>query len=252
MRVPGNAVSLASTPVFDALWASRPAHAAHGVRPRRGLPEGQMGNSEVGHLNLGAGSRRAPGPHTNRRRDRRTARWPATRCCGAAFEPAAGRPPAPAGAVPRWRRARGLRAPARPESARRRARACRTSSWPRSPTAATRCRTPARTLVETRRGLAARQAASAGSRTATTGRYFAMDRDRRWDRTQPAYDAPSSHGRADAPDAESGAAGGARRLRARRDRRVRQADARGGEEGRIRDGECLCCSSTSAPTARAS
>jgi len=53
---PGNAVDLARTPVFDDLWARHPRTqlTAHG--PAVGLPEGQMGNSEVGHLNLGAGA----------------------------------------------------------------------------------------------------------------------------------------------------------------------------------------------------
>ncbi|HWK29521.1 MAG TPA: 2,3-bisphosphoglycerate-independent phosphoglycerate mutase [Solirubrobacter sp.] len=53
---PGNAVSLASTPVFDALWAKHPHTQLTAMGPSVGLPEGQMGNSEVGHLNLGAGS----------------------------------------------------------------------------------------------------------------------------------------------------------------------------------------------------
>ena len=53
---PGNAISLARTPVFDVLW-ERCAHTelvASGASV--GLPDGQMGNSEVGHLNLGAGA----------------------------------------------------------------------------------------------------------------------------------------------------------------------------------------------------
>ena len=52
---PGNAVSLANTPVLDRLWADH-AHttlSASGLDV--GLPEGQMGNSEVGHTNIGAG-----------------------------------------------------------------------------------------------------------------------------------------------------------------------------------------------------
>jgi 2,3-bisphosphoglycerate-independent phosphoglycerate mutase len=53
---PGNAVSLAETPVFDELWESYP-HARLTAGGRAvGLPEGQMGNSEVGHMNLGAGA----------------------------------------------------------------------------------------------------------------------------------------------------------------------------------------------------
>jgi 2,3-bisphosphoglycerate-independent phosphoglycerate mutase len=53
---PGNAVSLASTPVFDALWASYPHAQLNASGEAVGLPGGQMGNSEVGHLNLGAGT----------------------------------------------------------------------------------------------------------------------------------------------------------------------------------------------------
>jgi 2,3-bisphosphoglycerate-independent phosphoglycerate mutase len=53
---PGNAVSLADTPVFDELWSSYP-HARLIASGRSvGLPDGQMGNSEVGHMNLGAGA----------------------------------------------------------------------------------------------------------------------------------------------------------------------------------------------------
>jgi 2,3-bisphosphoglycerate-independent phosphoglycerate mutase len=51
----GNAIALANTPTWDAIWShpSRTLLTASGLRV--GLPEGQMGNSEVGHLNLGAG-----------------------------------------------------------------------------------------------------------------------------------------------------------------------------------------------------
>ena len=51
----GNAIALANTPTWDSLWSrgSRTLLEASGLRV--GLPAGQMGNSEVGHLNLGAG-----------------------------------------------------------------------------------------------------------------------------------------------------------------------------------------------------
>jgi 2,3-bisphosphoglycerate-independent phosphoglycerate mutase len=51
----GNAIALANTPTWDSIWKhpARTLLAASGLRV--GLPEGQMGNSEVGHLNLGAG-----------------------------------------------------------------------------------------------------------------------------------------------------------------------------------------------------
>jgi len=50
-----NAVALANTPFFDRLWAEYPHTLIHASEERVGLPAGQMGNSEVGHLNLGAG-----------------------------------------------------------------------------------------------------------------------------------------------------------------------------------------------------
>ena len=52
----GNAIALANTPTWDAIWRhpARTLLEASGLRV--GLPRGQMGNSEVGHLNLGAGS----------------------------------------------------------------------------------------------------------------------------------------------------------------------------------------------------
>ncbi len=53
---PGNAVSLADTPVFDALWERYPHTTLTACGAAVGLPDGQMGNSEVGHLNLGAGA----------------------------------------------------------------------------------------------------------------------------------------------------------------------------------------------------
>lgn len=53
---PGNAISLAETPVFDRLWDRFPHTQLSAQGPDVGLPEGQMGNSEVGHLNLGAGA----------------------------------------------------------------------------------------------------------------------------------------------------------------------------------------------------
>lgn len=50
-----NAVALARTPRFDALWATCPHGFLRTCGLDVGLPEGQMGNSEVGHLNIGAG-----------------------------------------------------------------------------------------------------------------------------------------------------------------------------------------------------
>jgi 2,3-bisphosphoglycerate-independent phosphoglycerate mutase len=53
---PGNAVDLAETPTFDLLWRTHQTTQLTACGRAVGLPEGQMGNSEVGHLNLGAGA----------------------------------------------------------------------------------------------------------------------------------------------------------------------------------------------------
>jgi 2,3-bisphosphoglycerate-independent phosphoglycerate mutase len=50
-----NAVAQANTPVFDRLWAAGPHAFLHASEEDVGLPHGQIGNSEVGHMNLGAG-----------------------------------------------------------------------------------------------------------------------------------------------------------------------------------------------------
>ena len=51
----GNAIALAETPNWDRLWSRAPRTLLNASGLAVGLPEGQMGNSEVGHLNLGAG-----------------------------------------------------------------------------------------------------------------------------------------------------------------------------------------------------
>jgi 2,3-bisphosphoglycerate-independent phosphoglycerate mutase len=52
---PGNAVELADTPVFDRLWSTYPHTTLKASGEAVGLPPGQMGNSEVGHLTIGSG-----------------------------------------------------------------------------------------------------------------------------------------------------------------------------------------------------
>lgn len=51
----GNAIKAAKTPVLDQLFSTYPHSLLRACGPDVGLPEGQMGNSEVGHLNIGAG-----------------------------------------------------------------------------------------------------------------------------------------------------------------------------------------------------
>ncbi len=52
---PGNAVELGDTPVFDRLWREFPHTTLRASGRAVGLPDGQMGNSEVGHLTIGSG-----------------------------------------------------------------------------------------------------------------------------------------------------------------------------------------------------
>jgi 2,3-bisphosphoglycerate-independent phosphoglycerate mutase len=52
---PGNAIELAETPVFDRLWREFPHAQLAASGEAVGLPAGQMGNSEVGHLTIGSG-----------------------------------------------------------------------------------------------------------------------------------------------------------------------------------------------------
>ena len=54
-KTEGNAVAQANTPVMDALMKEYPFVKGEASGMAVGLPEGQMGNSEVGHLNMGAG-----------------------------------------------------------------------------------------------------------------------------------------------------------------------------------------------------
>jgi 2,3-bisphosphoglycerate-independent phosphoglycerate mutase len=54
---PGNAVELAETPNFERLWREFPHTTLDASGEAVGLPRGQMGNSEVGHLTIGSGRR---------------------------------------------------------------------------------------------------------------------------------------------------------------------------------------------------
>ena len=55
LEVKGNAIALARKPNYDSILQNFPSTLVHTSGPYVGLPEGQMGNSEVGHLNIGAG-----------------------------------------------------------------------------------------------------------------------------------------------------------------------------------------------------
>ncbi len=227
---PGNAVELAATPVFDDLWKRYPHAQLIACGESVGLPAGQMGNSEVGHLNLGAG---AIVPQDLARidaavRDGSLAENPVL------HELLAGAPRVHiAGLVSEGgvhsadRHLEALIALCAREGVRDLVLHAFTDGRDTSPTSGA----PMLARVE---GWC--REAGTGRIGTVVGRYFAMDRDKRWDRTQRAYDL-LVHGRAEhhAPTGEEA---------------VRAAYARGetdefvtpttvGDEARIRPGDAV-------------
>ncbi len=226
---PGNAVSLASTPVFDELWAGYPHTTLTACGAAVGLPEGQMGNSEVGHLNLGAG---AVVKQDLVRIDEAVADGSLTEnpVLRAAF----------AGA-PRVHLI-GLVSDGGVHSSLEHLRALIALGEQVAPGVdlVVHAFTDGRdTLPHAGVGYLAELDRTAGMRVGSVvGRYWAMDRDRRWERTQRAYDM-LVHGRAP-HHADSG------------ERAVSEAYERGetdefveptlvGEEARIRPGDSVLC-----------
>jgi 2,3-bisphosphoglycerate-independent phosphoglycerate mutase len=230
---PGNAVELADTPVFDELWRSYPHTQLTACGRAVGLPDGQMGNSEVGHLNLGAGA---------------VVRQDLTRIDDAVADGSFARNEVLLDAC---RSARdcgrlhllGLVSDGGVHSGWDHLRACiELAAAQDVPDVVLHAFTDGRdTLPDSGPGFleqAEAWLAAAGGRVGSvSGRYYAMDRDRRWDRIAAAYDA-LVHGRGAVPDAPSGVAA------------VRAAYERGetdefvkptvvGEEARIRDGDAV-------------
>jgi 2,3-bisphosphoglycerate-independent phosphoglycerate mutase len=230
---PGNAVSLADTPVFDSLWSSHPHTQLTAWGRAVGLPEGQMGNSEVGHLNLGAGA---------------VVRQDLTRIDDAVASSSLASIEALTAALEEARQVGrlhllGLVSDGGVHSSLDHLRALISlASDAGVPDIVLHAFTDGRdTLPDSGAGFveqAERWLGEAGGRVATvTGRYFAMDRDNRWDRIKLAYDA-IVHGRGDAPDAASGAeAVRAAYERGETDEFVKATVV--GEEGRIRDGDVV-------------
>ena len=192
-----NAVRQARTPAFDALWAGCPHAFLRASGEDVGLPPGQMGNSEVGHLNLGAG---------------RVVLQELPRIDAAVAEGAIARLPALTGLIEALRgtggtcHLTGLVSPGGVHSHQRHAaalaRALAAAGVPVAIHAFTDGRdTPPQSAPDDLRALQAELAGLPGLRIATvTGRYFAMDRDRRWDRVRKAYDAMVLAEGAHAPD----------------------------------------------------
>jgi 2,3-bisphosphoglycerate-independent phosphoglycerate mutase len=187
---PGNAVSLAQTPVFDELWSSYPHTQMSAGGRAVGLPEGQMGNSEVGHLNLGAGA---------------VVRQDLTRIDDALADGSLERNEVLQAAFADAERVHliGLVSDGGVHSSLAQLEALIAMAAKRGvPEIVVHCFTDGRDTLPTaaaeqiellERHCAAQRGARIGS---VVGRYYAMDRDSRWDRTQLAYDM-LVHGRAE-------------------------------------------------------
>ena len=222
---PGNAVSLADTPVFDELWETRPHTTLTAWGPAVGLPDGQMGNSEVGHMNLGAGAvvkqdllrideAIEDGSFFENEALRAACRTERLHLLGLVSE---------GGVHASMAHLRALIELAGREGVE---------------DVVLHAFTDGRdTLPHSGAGYVAEVESWGGSRVASvTGRYYAMDRDRRWDRTKRAWDAIVL-GRAE-HHAETGeAAVKAAYERDETDEFI--VPTLVGEEGRIRDGDSV-------------
>ena len=222
---PGNAVSLADTPVFDELWNEHPHTTLTAWGPAVGLPEGQMGNSEVGHMNLGAG---AIVKQDLLRIDESIDE-------GSFFDNDALR----AACQTERLHLLGLVSEGGVHSSMNHLRALiELAGREGVEDVVLHAFTDGRdTLPHSGAGYVAEVESWAGARIATvTGRYHAMDRDRRWDRTKRAWDAIVL-GRAD-HQAETGEA--AVRAAYERDETDEFIEPTlVGDEGRIRDGDSV-------------
>jgi 2,3-bisphosphoglycerate-independent phosphoglycerate mutase len=186
---PGNAVTLASTPVFDGLWARYPHSQLTTWGPAVGLPERQMGNSEVGHLNLGAGA---------------VVKQDLTRIDEAVRDGALASNEALRAAVDGAERVHliGLVSDGGVHSGWSHLRALVAMAGDAGPEVIVHAFTDGRdTLPDSGAGFLEQVgewcAAAGNARVGSVvGRYWAMDRDRRWDRAQKAYDM-LVHGRAE-------------------------------------------------------
>ncbi len=180
-----NAVRQAHTPRFDALWAAGPRAFLHTSGHDVGLPDGQMGNSEVGHLNLGAGRVVMQDlPRIDQSvASGEIATLPALTDLIAKLKATGGTCHllgllSPGGVHSHQKHAAAL------------ARVLSQAGIPVAIHALTDGRdTPPRAAPDYLRTLQADIAGLANVRIATViGRYFAMDRDNRWERVSQAYD----------------------------------------------------------------
>src|SRR3712207_2059842 len=179
-----NAVRQARTPNFSALWDAGPRAFLHTAGRDVGLPEGQMGNSEVGHLNLGAG---------------RVVMQDLPRIDRAVADGSIAALPALTDLVARLKASggtchlMGLASPGGVHSHQRHAAALARVLSAAGVPVAIHCFTDGRDTApraapEQLRELSGEVSGLPGVRIATViGRYYAMDRDNRWDRVSKAY-----------------------------------------------------------------
>ena len=228
---PGNAIALAKTPVFDELWSECPHTALSASGRSVGLPEGQMGNSEVGHLTLGAGAVVAQtltlindavsaGELASNEVVRAALSGERVHLLGMVSD---------GGVHSGFEHLHALIELAGGLGVPDLVLHCFTDGRDTSPTAGEGY---LRTLEDWCRHAAVGRIAS------VTGRYWAMDRDRRWERTQAAYDL-LVHGRGEhhAPDAP--AAAHAAYARGETDEFITATAV--GPEGRIRAQDSVLC-----------
>jgi 2,3-bisphosphoglycerate-independent phosphoglycerate mutase len=191
---PGNAIELAQTPVFDELWSRYPHTTLAAAGPAVGLPPGQMGNSEVGHLTIGAG-RIVDQDLVRVDRAVETGAFFANLALVTAFERARERGGgvhllglvSHGGVHSHVRHLRALL-----ELARRKGMADRTY---------VHAFTDGRDVAPTSAAADLAELVAEGAGIATVaGRYYAMDRDARWERTNRAYGAICLGGGAAAED----------------------------------------------------
>ncbi|HEU5272339.1 MAG TPA: 2,3-bisphosphoglycerate-independent phosphoglycerate mutase, partial [Xanthobacteraceae bacterium] len=177
-----NAVRQARTPTFDRLWASCPHALLRTSGSDVGLPDGQMGNSEVGHLNIGAG---------------RIVKQTLQRITDAIADHEIDSAPALGALIERLRATggtchlMGLVSPggvhSHQDHAAALARLLAQAGIPTRVHAFTDGRdTPPRSADEDLRRLAAALPPAVTIAT-VCGRYYAMDRDKRWERVSKAY-----------------------------------------------------------------
>jgi 2,3-bisphosphoglycerate-independent phosphoglycerate mutase len=192
-----NAVLQARTPTFDRLWSTCPHAFLHTSGVDVGLPDGQMGNSEVGHLNIGAG---------------RVVMQDLPRITDAVATGAIARAPALADLIGRLRQSggachlMGLVSPGGVHSHQDHlvalARILADAGVPAVVHVFTDGRdTPPRMADKYLKDLTGALPASVPVAT-VCGRYYAMDRDKRWDRVTKAYDAIVDAEGANFPDTD--------------------------------------------------